>query len=244
VVHRQTDAVQLPDGEPPFGPWRVRRIDDVLHEVLDDATGTGLGDVVGDVVGDLLGEVVHDVDGRPPLLAVDGRSGSGKTTVAERILAWVPGSAVVHTDDVAWHHAMFDWSALMSEGVLAPLRRGEEVAFRPPPWDARGRPGAVSVPAGCPLVVVEGVGIGRRDLAAFFDALVWVQTDRALAWARGLARDGGGPAQEAFWHEWEAEELPFLAADRPWDRADVVVDGAPRLPHDPATEMVVAEHPA
>ena len=156
----------------------------------------------------------------------------------------MPGAAVVHTDDVAWYHAMFDWSALMSEGVLAPLRRGEAVAFRPPPWDTRGRPGAVSVPAGCPLVVVEGVGIGRRDLAAFFDALVWVQTDRALAWARGLARDGGDPAQEAFWHEWEAEEQPFLAADRPWDRADVVVDGAPRLPHDPATEMVVAEHPA
>ena len=53
----------------------------------------------------------------------------------------------------------------------------------------------------------------------------WVQTDRALAWARGLARDGGDSAQEAFWHEWEAEEQPFLAADRPWERADVVVDG-------------------
>ena len=215
--------MHLPDGEPRFGPWRARRIDDMLRDLFAGP---------------------HHTRTAPLLLAVDGRSGSGKTTVAERILAWVPGSAVVHTDDVAWHHAMFDWSALMSEGVLAPLRRGEEVAFRPPPWDARGRPGAVSVPAGCPLVVVEGVGIGRRDLAAFFDALVWVQTDRALAWARGLARDGGGSAQEAFWHEWEAEEQPFLAADRPWERADVVADGAPGLPHDPATEMVVAEHPA
>jgi hypothetical protein len=214
--------VHLPDGEPRYGPWRVRRIDDVLRDLFAGP---------------------RDVRTAPLLLAVDGRSGSGKTTVAERILARVPGAAVVHTDDVAWHHAMFDWSALMSEGVLAPLRRGEAVAFRPPPWEARGRPGAVSVPAGCPLVVVEGVGIGRRDLAAFFDALIWVQTDRALGWARGLARDGGDPAQEAFWHEWEAEERPFLTADRPWDRADVVVDGAPELPHDPATEMVIAAHP-
>jgi hypothetical protein len=236
--------VQLPDGEPPFGPWRVRRIDDVLHDVLDDVVGAGFGDVVGDVVGDLLGEVVHDVDGRPPLLAVDGRSGSGKTTVATRIAARVPGAAVVHTDDVAWYHAMFDWADLMAEGVLAPLRRGEPVAFRPPPWDARQRPGAVTVPAGSPLVVVEGVGIGRRDLAPFFDALVWVQADRTMAWARGLARDGGDPAQEALWHEWEAEERPFLATERPWERAEVVVDGAPRLAHDPATELVVAEHPA
>jgi hypothetical protein len=120
--------------------------------------------------------------GRPALLAVDGRSGSGKTTVARRL-----------------------------------------------------------VPAGCPLVVVEGVGIGRRDLAAFFDALVWVQTDRVLATARGLARDGDGPAEVAFWNEWEAAERPFLAAERPWDRADVAVAGAPELPHDPATELVVAD---
>ena len=123
--------------------------------------------------------------------------------------------------------------------MLAPLRRGEAVAYRPPPWDARARPGAVTVPAGCPLVVVEGVGIGRRDLAGFFDALVWVQTDRAVAWHRGLARDGGSAEQEAFWHEWEAEERPFLAAERPWERADVVVDGAPDVPHDPVTELVV-----
>ena len=90
-------------------------------------------------------------------------------------------------------------------GAAAP-RRGHRVP--PARWDQRGRPGAVTVPAGCPLVVVEGVGIGRRDLAAFFDALVWVQADRAVAWARGLARDGGDPAQEAFWHEWEARGAP------------------------------------
>jgi hypothetical protein len=129
----------------------------------------------------------------------------------------------------------------MVDGVLAPVRRGEAVAFRPPEWDARERPGSVTVPAGCPLVVVEGVGIGRRDLARFFDALLWVQADRAVAWSRGLLRDGSGDAQEAFWHEWEAEERPFLADHRPWERADLVIDGASTLPHDPRTELVVAD---
>jgi hypothetical protein len=37
-----------------------------------------------------------------------------------------------------------------------------------------------------------------------------------------------------------AEERPFLAADRPWERAGLVVAGTPGLPHDPATELVVA----
>ena len=204
--------MELLDGEPRFGPWRARRIDDLLDKL-----------------------------GRPHVLAVDGRGGGGKTVAAERIAARVPGAAVVHTDDIAWKHAMFDWAELMAEGVLRPVRRGEAVAFRPPAWDAHERPGAVVVPAGCPLVVVEGVGIGRRDLAPFFDGLLWVQTDRAVAWARGLARDGGDAEQEAFWDEWQAEERPFLAADRPWERADVVVDGAPAVPYDPVTQLVVSD---
>ena len=205
-------GMDLPDEEPPFAPWRLRRIDDVLSEV---------------------------VPRRPALLAVDGRGGSGKSTVAGRIVDRVPGATVVHTDDIAWYHHMFDWSALITDGLLAPVRRGEAVAFRPPEWDARPRPGAVTVPAGCPLVVVEGVGIGRRDLASWFDAMLWVQTDRTLAWSRLLARDGA--AHEPFMREWEAAERPFLAADRPWERADVVVAGAPEVAYDPAAELVVAE---
>ncbi len=198
-------GVELPDGEPGFGPWSTRSVDEVLDRL-----------------------------GRPRVLALDGRSGSGKSTIAARIVAAVPGSAVVHTDDVAWYHDFFDWSELMAGGVLRPLRSGAAVRFRPPEWDARGREGAIVVDAGCPLVIVEGVGIGRRDLAGFFDALLWVQTDRALATERGLLRDGG---DIAFWNEWEARERPFLAAERPWERADLVLSGAA------GPDLVIAEQP-
>lgn len=193
----------LPDGEPAFGPLASCTVDEVL-----------------------------DALGRPRLLAVDGRSGSGKTTLAELVAAAVPGSAVVHTDDVAWYHDFFDWAELMADGVLRPLREGRPVDFRPPAWDARAREGAITVLAGAPLVIVEGVGIGRRELADLFDALVWVQTDRALATERGIARD----RDPVFWAEWEARERPFLAADRPWDRADLVVSGAGG--HDASHELV------
>lgn len=186
--------MDLPDGEPEFGEWRARSVDDVLDALR-----------------------------RPRLLAVDGRSGSGKTSLVARIAAGVPGSAVVHTDDVAWYHDFFDWTDLMADGILRPLRQGVGVEFRPPAWDERGREGAITVPAGAPLVIVEGVGIGRRVLGELFDALFWVQTDRALAMARGIERD----RDPVFWAEWEARERPFLAADRPWERADVVLAGGP-----------------
>jgi hypothetical protein len=185
--------VELPDGEPDCGPWRPFSVAD-LYAVL----------------------------GRPRVLAVDGRSGSGKSALAARVVATVSGAVVVHTDDVAWYHDFFDWADLLVDGVLIPWRAGHDVAYRPPPWDARGRGGAITVSSAAPLLVVDGVGAGRKAFAPFLDALIWVQTDRVVATRRGLERDGG---DVAFWDEWEARERPFLAADRPWERADLVVGG-------------------
>jgi hypothetical protein len=41
-----------------------------------------------------------------------------------------------------------------------------------------------------------------------------------------------------------AEEEPFLAGQRPWERADLVVAGTPQIPFDPLTELVVAQPPS
>jgi hypothetical protein len=65
-----------------------------------------------------------------------------------------------------------------------------------------------------------------------------VQTDEDEARHRGLARDGADEA--GFWAEWQAAEDPFQAEQRPWERAGLVVCGAPDLPHDPLSELVVA----
>ena len=100
-----------------------------------------------------------------------------------------------------------------------------------PRWVTHGREGSVTAGAGVPLLV-EGVGAARASLARLADLVVWVQSDRTLARTRGLARDASygtrTPAEaEAFWDEWMTEEEPYLAADRPWERAHLVVLGTP-----------------
>lgn len=188
---------------------------------------------------DLAALIVDGVAATPPgcprIVAIDGRSGGGKSTLAQRLADAVPGSAVIHVDDVAWNTPMFEWDDLLAKGVLEPLRRGEAVAYRPPAWDLHRRPGAIAAPSGRTLVIVEGVGAGRRELAGLIDRLIWVQSDYAEAERRGLARDiasgVNGDEQEtvAFWHAWVAAENPFLEADRPWDRADVIAAGTSSL---------------
>jgi hypothetical protein len=204
--------MKLGPGEPAADPWQVMPLPGVLHR---------------------LGPL-------PRIVAVDGRSAGGKTTVAGVLAGAVENAAVLHTDDIAWHHSFFDWADLLIDGVLTPLRRGEPVRYRPPGWIAKNRPGAIEIPAGLDLLVVEGVGAGRRELAAHFDALIWVQSDFDEAERRGIERDGGDQAVIDFWNEWMAAEIPFLADQKPWERATLVVAGTPELPYDRTTELVVS----
>ncbi len=169
-------------------------------------------------------------------------SSSGKTTLAARLRDAVAGSAVVHTDDIAWWHSRFGWADLLIDGVLMPFHRGDPVSFRPPRWAEHGRQGSIEVPARCPLLIIEGVGAGRLEVSDLIDALVWVQADQQEAERRSLARVGqpGGPRTVGDHREWMAEEEPFLAAERPWERADLLVAGTPQIPFNRAAELVVA----
>jgi energy-coupling factor transporter ATP-binding protein EcfA2 len=168
---------------------------------------------------------VGEPAGRAAILAVDGRSASGKTTISRRLAEAIPGTAVVHTDDIAWEQAVIDWVDLMVGGVLDPVRRGEAVSFRPPKWEEKGRAGAVEVPAGRRLLIVEGVGSGRRELAHLLDGVVWVETPRAVIDRRDAERIATGEVSQAVYELWMAEEDPFVAEQRTWERAFAIVDG-------------------
>ncbi len=81
------------------------------------------------------------MSGRPVIVAIDGRSNNGKTSLAARIGKAVPGCVVIHTDDIAWEHSRFGWADLLIDGILGPVHRGEAVSYRPPRWARAGRRG-------------------------------------------------------------------------------------------------------
>jgi hypothetical protein len=222
-----TVSLLLAVEEPEAGPWRAEQLTVVVATAMDLGRG-------------------NSADHRPVVLAVDGRSSSGKTTLAARLQDVVAGSVVVHTDDIAWWHSRFGWADLLIDGVLTPAHAGRPVSYRPPRWDERQRPGAIEVPADCPLLIIEGVGAARRESAHLTDAAIWVQADERETERRNLARVGqpGGPRSVQDLRDWMAEEIPFLADERPWERASLIACGTPQIPYDPAAEIVVAPPPA
>jgi hypothetical protein len=134
-------------------------------------------------------------------------------------------------------------SALLDR-VAAPgshLRRRRMVtqALR---WDEHQREGAILVPAGCTLLIIEGVGAARRESAHLTDAAIWVQSDEREIERRSRARVGkpGNAPTVGAWQAWMAEEMPFVADQRPWERADIVICGTPGIPLDPGTQLAVA----
>ena len=173
----------------------------------------------------------------PVVIAVDGRSASGKTTFAARLAAALECQCV-HSDDLAWNHSFFDWWPLLTEQVLRPFKAGRAVRWTPDAWSEHGRSGAICVQPAA-VLIVEGVSSSRRELSEWIDYSVWLETDSQLTQTRGLERDG--PDGFDFWFEWQSHENPFLERDQPWTRASLIVDGAPSIAHDADTQFVTRE---
>jgi uridine kinase len=180
---------------------------------------------------------------RAPIIAVDGRSASGKTTVARRLADAIPGACVVHTDDLAWWHSFFTWTDLLIHGVLEPWSAGRAVSYRPPAWNERRRAGAIEVPVDATALLIEGVGAGRREVAHLLDAVVYVQADMQERAAREQARYAAREVDPEVSDAWLREEVGFMAEQRPWERADVIVGSTTGVAHDRDRELVVADGP-
>ena len=154
------------------------------------------------------------------LVGVDGHAGSGKTTFAGRLAEALGGAPVLHLDDIATHEELFSWTGRLLREVVEPLSRGETARYRPYDWHARDfGPARVLPPA--PVVLVEGVGAGRRALRPWLARLLWMELDDEDAWARGRRRDGS--AQSEFWEGWVRAERRHFAEDPSKPFADLLV---------------------
>ena len=160
------------------------------------------------------------------LICIDGPAGSGKTTLATAV-AHASGAEVLHMDDhyEGWA-GLGEAPARIRDQILRPLAGGLPGHYHRYDWDTGGWAERHTV-APAPLLVVEGVGSGSRELAAHCTVLVWVEAERDVRLARGLARDG--EAMRDHWLRWMDDEAAHFDRHGTRERADLVVDGDGRL---------------
>ncbi|MFN8195139.1 MAG: 4-amino-4-deoxy-L-arabinose transferase [Nocardioidaceae bacterium] len=166
--------------------------------------------------------------GRGRLVCVDGPAGSGKTTLADAVVAAsrhrVPSARVLHMDDMyqGWS-GLGDVASRIRDGIVVPLGAGLPGRYRR--WDWLASAWAEEHVVGpVSLLVVEGVGSGALEYADAIGTLVWVSAPAEVRLARGLERDG--EAMLGHWEQWMVDEAAHFAAQRTRERADVVLDAA------------------
>ncbi|MGW6707813.1 uridine kinase family protein [Streptomyces sp. NPDC054956] len=170
--------------------------------------------------------LAHELAALPPSLGavrvvgIDGHAGSGKSTFAGLLAQALGGAPVLHLDDVATHEELFGWDERLRAQVLEPLGEGRAAHWAPYDWVER-RFGAERVLEPAPVLLVEGVGAGRRALRPWLARLLWMETPRAKSWGRGRNRDGRELSD--FWDGWERAELAHFSDDPSRPFADTLV---------------------
>lgn len=154
------------------------------------------------------------------LVAVDGHAGSGKTTFAARLASALGGAPVLHLDDLATHEELFGWTGRLRSWVLEPLARGETARYRAYDWVARRFAEERELPP-APVVLVEGVGAGRRELLPQLACLLWMELTDENSWERGQLRDG--PELTDFWDGWKRAERRHFSTDPTRPRAQLLI---------------------
>lgn len=164
---------------------------------------------------------------RPLLLAVDGRSGAGKTSLALEVAALLRPHLdveVFHLDSVypGWDGLAAALTAYAAD-VVAPLAAGRTAEWTWWDWE-RDAPGARGRTRPADVVVLEGVGAGALAARGHLDALAWVDLADGERRRRALERDGETFAPH--WDRWAAQEDAYLAADDPAAHAAITVDSS------------------
>ncbi|HEY1645284.1 MAG TPA: hypothetical protein VGF75_02765 [Candidatus Saccharimonadales bacterium] len=168
------------------------------------------------------------------LLAIDGRGGSGKTTLSVYLQKLLPDFSVICGDDyfepidhpVAW--GGYNEERFFND-VIVPLQQIKtDVGFRPYDWD--NEPHIVD----SPVVIEKGVVIDRCYSFSFdlnYDFKIWVETPRDITLERGISRSTmPRDRAEVVWQElWKPMEDRYIATTNPMGSADIVIDGTKPL---------------
>ena len=153
--------------------------------------------------------------GRAVLVGVDGRSGSGKTSLASEVAAVLEGRGVAVAlaeveAFVPGGDGLADGVRRVAERLLAPVRDRGWAELAPWDWHAGRWSPPARIPArGCAdVLLLVGCGSTSAPCAPLLDVSVWLDLDEGER-RRRVTRREGDPG--AWWRAWGRQEGLLLA---------------------------------
>lgn len=159
------------------------------------------------------------------VLAIDGRAGSGKTTLASDLflaLSVKSPVSLIHMDEIygGWDCALGESLTERLSNLLEELSRGVPHQLPIYDWSAKAFNSYREIPP-THILILEGVGSAQRIVREFATATIWLDIDSRTGLTRVLERDG--KASEPFMSQWQVDEDEHHLREKTRENADFVL---------------------
>ena len=165
-----------------------------------------------------------DRGNQTPIILIDGRAGSGKSTFAESLQQQLfrddeSAPRVIHMDNIfeGWDGLALG-SDYMVRFILQPLARRETASWQDWSWVKNQRSSWREFSGGTPLIV-EGCGSLTERSKEHADISIWLEASEKVRRERWIQRERH---LEKF-DFWAAQELDFYAREKSLSLADLVI---------------------
>ena len=165
-----------------------------------------------------------DRGNQTPIVLIDGRAGSGKSTFAESLQQQLfrdgeSAPRVIHMDNIfeGWEGLALG-SDYMVRFILQPLARQETASWQDWSWVKNQRSSWREFSGGTPLIV-EGCGSLTERSKEHADISIWLEASEETRRQRWIQRERH---LEKF-DFWAAQELDFYAREKSQSLADLVI---------------------
>ena len=192
-----------------------------MSEGSDQATNDQLA-----LIEKLSSQVLELIDrgNQTPIILIDGKAGSGKSTFAESLQQQLfrdgeSAPRVIHMDNIfeGWDGLALG-SDYMVRFILQPLARRETASWQDWSWVKNQRSSWREFSGGTPLII-EGCGSLTGRSKEHADISIWLEASEETRRERWIQRERH---LEKF-DFWAAQELDFYAREKSQSLADLVI---------------------
>ena len=165
-----------------------------------------------------------DRGNQTPIVIIDGRAGSGKSTFAESLQQQLfrdgeSAPRVIHMDNIfeGWEGLALG-SDYLVRFILQPLARRETASWQDWSWVKNQRSSWREFSGGTPLIV-EGCGSLSERSKEHADIAIWLEASEETRRERWIQRERHLDKFDF----WAAQELDFYAREKSQSLADLVI---------------------